>query len=223
MLFRTALLTSSLVLAVCGVMGGGVLAQGAGGAGKPMMTLQMPVQPEPARVTLEGAKTAFLLLDYVDPICKGQAKCTGQMLPAAAAFMAQARKAGVTVAYGTRDRTMDHWMPEVAPMPGDLKIINTVQDRFYNTDLEKELKAKGITTIIMAGWKVSGSMAYTSVGAMIRGFTVVVPVDATAASSDYETTIGFYELLNGGNANLANQPLKANSVTLSRTDLISFK
>ncbi len=222
MLFRTGLLTSSLALAVCGAMCGGALAQGAAG-GKPMMTLQMPMQPEPARVTLEPAKTAILLLDFVDPICKGQAKCTGQMLPAAAALVAQARKAGVTVAYGTRDRTMEHWMPEVAPMPGDLKIINTVQDRFYNTDLEKDLKAKGITTIIMAGWKVSGSMAYTSVGAMIRGFTVVVPVDATAASSDYETTIGFYELLNGGNANLANQPLKANSVTLSRTDLISFK
>jgi nicotinamidase-related amidase len=118
---------------------------------------------------------------------------------------------------------MSKWLPEVAPQAGDIKIINTAQDRFYNTDLEKELKAKGLTTLVMAGWKVSGSMAYTSVGAMIRNFTVVVPIDTTAASSDYETTIGFYELLNGGNANLANEPLKANSTTLSRTDLITFK
>jgi hypothetical protein len=221
MLFRTLPATSALVLAIGGIAVH-ALAQGAAG-GKPMITLQMPALPEPARVTLDHAKTGLLVLDYVDPICKNQPKCSGQMLPALTAFMGQARKAGVTVAYGTRADNMSKWLPEVAPQAGDIKIINTAQDRFYNTDLEKELKAKGLTTLVMAGWKVSGSMAYTSVGAMIRNFTVVVPVDTTAASSDYETTIGFYELLNGGNANLANEPLKANSTTLSRTDLITFK
>src|SRR5579864_1530979 len=152
--FRFALVTSGLVLAVGGAA---ALAQPAG-APKPMMTLQMPALPEPAAVTLKGATTAFLALDYVDPICKNQAKCIGQMMPAAAKLMDRARKAGVTVAYGTRDRTMAKWLPEVAPMANDLKIVNTQQDRFYNTDLDKELKAKGITTIIMAGWKVSGSV-----------------------------------------------------------------
>jgi hypothetical protein len=221
MQFRMLAATSALVLAIGGIAVN-ALAQGAAG-GKPMMTLQMPALPEPARVTLDHAKTGLLVLDYVDPICKNQPKCSGQMLPALTAFMGQARKVGVTVAYGTRADNMSKWLPEVAPQAGDIKIINTAQDRFYNTDLEKELKAKGLTTLVMAGWKVSGSMAYTSVGAMIRNFTVVVPVDTTAASSDYETTIGFYELLNGGNANLANEPLKANSTTLSRTDLITFK
>ena len=38
-----------------------------------------------------------------------------------------------------------------APAPGDIKIVNTAQDRFYNTDLDKALKAKGMTTIIMVG------------------------------------------------------------------------
>jgi len=41
--------------------------------------------------------------------------------------------------------------------------------------------------MIMVGWKVSGSVTYTSVGAMIRDYTVVIPVDTTTASSDYET------------------------------------
>jgi hypothetical protein len=58
---------------------------------------------------------------------------------------------------------------------------------------------------------------------MVRDFTVVVPVDATVAASDYETTIGFYNILNSGNANLANEPLKAKASTLSRTDMITFK
>jgi nicotinamidase-related amidase len=215
--FRTVFLTSGLVLAL------GAGAAQAQSTGKPMLTLQMPALPDPVRVVLNPATTALLVLDYVDPICTSQPKCKGEMLPAVTPFMAQARKAGVIVAYGTRDRTMSNWLPEVAPAPGDIKIMNTTQDRFYNTDLDKELKAKSITTIIMVGWKVSGSLAYTSVGATVRDYTVVIPVDTTAATTDYETTIGFYQILNQGNSNLTNEPLKPKSPTLSRTDMISFK
>ena len=187
------------------------------------MTLQMPALPEPAHVTLNPKTTALLVLDYVDPICISQAKCKNEMLPKAAALMQQARKAGVVVAYGTRARTMSKWLPEIAPMAGDIKIENTAQDRFYNTDLEKELKAKGVTTIIMIGWKASGSVALTSVGASVRDFTTVIPMDTTASATDYETTIGFYNILNQGVANLTNMPLKPKSSTLSRSDLIAFQ
>ena len=101
--------------------------------------------------------------------------------------------------------------------------MSMAQDRFFKTDLDKALKAKGINTLIIAGWKISGSVTYTSVGAMAHDYTVVIPMDATSAGSDFETMIGFYNVLNSGNANLANQPLKAGSVTLSRTDMISFQ
>jgi nicotinamidase-related amidase len=213
---RSVLLTS-LILSLCS---GAALAQGA----KPTVTLQMPALPDPVRVTLAPATTGLLLLDYVDPICKSQPKCLNGMLPAMASFLSQARKVGVAaVAYGTREPTMSKWLPEIAPAAGDIKITNIAQDRFYNTDLDKVLKAKGVTTLIMAGWKVSGSVAYTSVGATVRDYTVVVPVDATAAASDYETTIGFYNILNQGNSNLTNEPLKAKAPTLSRTDMITFK
>jgi nicotinamidase-related amidase len=188
-----------------------------------MLTLQMPALPEPVRVTLNPATTALLVLDYVEDICNSQPKCKSQMLPAMTPFMERVRKAGVVVAYGTRAQNMTHWLPQVAPAEGDIKIVNTAQDRFYNTDLDKALKAKGITTLIIVGWKVSGSVTYTSVGAMARDYTVVIPVDTTTAASDYETAIGFYNVLNSGNANLSNEPLKAKSVTLSRTDLITFQ
>jgi nicotinamidase-related amidase len=217
MQFRTVLLTSGLVLALCG---GATLAQP---TGKPLLTLQMPALPDPVRVVLNPATTALLVLDYVDRICNSQPKCKGEMLPAVTPFMARARKAGVVVAYGTREPNMSQWLPEVAPAPGDIKIVNTAQDRFYNTDLDKALKAKGIATIVMVGWKVSGSVAYTSVGATVRDYTVVIPVDTTAATTDYETAIGFYQILNGGNANLTNAPLKPKSSTLSRTDMITFQ
>ena len=93
---------------------------------------------------------------------------------------------------------MSKWLPEVAPAAGDIKIVNTAQDRFYNTDLDKALKAKGITTIIMVGWKVSGSLTYTSVGATLRDYTVVIPVDTTAAATDYETDHRFLSNIESG-------------------------
>ena len=219
-LSRTVLLTSSLALALfCGVAQAQPAAQG----GKPMMTLQMPATPDPARVTLDPKTTALMVLDYVEDICNSQPTCRGQMLPAMTPFLERVRKAGLLVAYGTREPNMTHWLKEVAPAPNDIKIVSTAQDRFYNTDLDKALKAKGIKTLIMVGWKISGSVTYTSVGAMARDYTVVVPMDTTSAGSAYETTIGFYNVLNSGNANLANEPLKPRAVTLTRTDLITFQ
>jgi nicotinamidase-related amidase len=219
-LYRTVLVSSGLVIAF--FSGAAQAQQNARAAGK-MVTLQMPATPDPARVTLDPKTTALMVLDYVEPICNSQASCKEKMLPAMTPFMERVRKAGLTVAYGTREQNMSKWLKEVAPTAGDIKIVNTAQDRFYNTDLDKELKAKGITTLIMVGWKVSGSVTYTSVGAMVHGYTVVVPEDTTSAASDYEMAIGFYNVLNSGNANLANQPLKPKATTLSRTDMITFQ
>lgn len=218
-LFRTVLLTSGVVLGLCGGM-----AQSAQNTtpGK-MMTMQMPATPEPARVTLNPRTTALVVLDYVEDICNSQPSCKAKMLPAMTPFMERVRKAGMVIAYGTRGPNMDHWLKEVAPTASDIKIVNVAQDRFYNTTLDQQLKAKGITTIIVVGWKISGSVTYTSVGAMARDYTVVIPMDTTSAASDYETTIGFYNVLNSGNANLSNEPLKKGAVTLSRTDLITFQ
>jgi nicotinamidase-related amidase len=190
---------------------------------KPPLTLQMPSPPDPVPVVLNPATTALLIFDIVDPICTRQPNCTGKMVPAIASLLARARQAGVTVAFGTRAPTMSNWLPEVLPAPGDIKIESQAQDRFYKTDLDKTLKAKGITTLILAGWKVSGSVTYTSVGATLRGYTVVVPVDASLDATDYEIAIGLYQILHQHSANAANEALKDRASTLSRTDLISFK
>jgi nicotinamidase-related amidase len=190
---------------------------------KSPLTLQMPSPPDPVPVVLNPATTALLIFDIVDPICTRQPNCTGKMVPAIASLLARARQAGVTVAFGTRAPTMSNWLPEVSPAPGDIKIESQAQDRFYKTDLDKTLKAKGITTLILAGWKVSGSVTYTSVGATLRGYTVVVPVDASLDATDYEIAIGQFQILHQHSANAANEPLKDRATTLSRTDLIAFK
>ena len=216
-LFRTVLLTSGLVLALSSGAAPAQLSPqntpASRAASKPMVTLQMPALPAPVPVTLNPKTTALLVFDYVQPICNSQPKCKGEMLPAMTAFMTRVRKAGLA--------SRHHIASGIHP--GDIKVVNTAQDRFYNTDLDKALKARGITTIIMVGWKVSGSVAYSSVGATLRGYTSVIPVDTTAAATDYEQVIGFYNILNQRNGNMTNQPLKPKAPTLSRTDMIAFQ
>jgi len=225
-LIRTVLLTSSLVLTI---YGGEALPQASApgasstAASKSLLTLQMPALPDPVRVVLKSATTALLVSDVVDPICKVQPKCTGVMVPAIASLLAQARKAGVLVVYSTRAPTLSKWLPEVAPATVDPVIASYAQDRFYNTDLDKTLKAKGITTVILTGWKINGSVLYTSVGATLRDYTVVVPQDASLATTDYEVAIGLFQILNQNSANATNEPLKTKASTLSRTDMITFQ
>ena len=206
------------------VQGGTAMAQSSapGGASKPMMTLQMPALPDPVPVVLPAGTTALFVSDMIDPLCKAQPKCSGTMVPAVAALIARARKAGVFVVYSTAAANSAKWLPEVAPMPSDPFVAAHGQDRFYDTDLDQTLKAKGIKTVILTGWKVSGSVLYTSVGATLRGYTVVVPVDASLAATDYEEAIGHYQILNQNSANATNQPLKERASTLSRTDMIGF-
>jgi len=190
---------------------------------KPPLTLQAPPSPDPVPVVLNPATTALLVFDVVDPICERFPICRTHMAPVISALLARVRKAGVTVAYGTRAHHKSHWLPEIAPTPGDTQIENQAQDRFYNTELDKMLKAKGIATLILVGWKVSGSVTYTSVGATLRGYTVVVPVDASLDASDFEIAVGRHQILNQNSANATNEPLKNGASTLSRTDLIAFK
>src|SRR6266446_7352773 len=117
-LFRAVLVSSGLVLALCGGA-----AQAAPASGGKMITLQMPATPEPARVTLDPKTTALMVLDYVEDICNNQASCKTKMLPAMTPFMAKVRQAGLTVAYGTRAQNMTKWLKEVAPAANDIKVI----------------------------------------------------------------------------------------------------
>ena len=217
----TLLMAGGLAAAACG---GAASAQTAApSAAKPMQTVQMPAPPEPVAVALKGASTALLVSDMIDPTCKTQPKCTSTMVPAIAGLLERARKAGVMVVHATRAGNAAKFLPETSPAAGDPIIASFGQDRFYNTKLDETLKAKGITTVVLTGWKISGSVLYTSIGATLRDYTVVIPRDASLAGPDYEEAIGIFQILNQSSANAANEPLKPKATTISRTDMISFQ
>lgn len=97
------------------------------------------------------------------------------------------------------------------------------QDRFFATPLDELLRARGISQVILVGWRADGSVLYTAVGAAIRTYTVVVPMDGTSAAQNYDLAVGWYQLLTQLNANPTNEPLRKSAVTLSRMDLIEFQ
>jgi nicotinamidase-related amidase len=190
---------------------------------------QVPAMPGDVAVTLSAATTALIVMDVVPPICGPQATCIA-MLPRVAALTAAARKAGVFVVYSaaapnglTVPVTAPVFLPSVQPQTGDPIVLGAGQDRFYSTALDGMLRAHGITTVILAGWRENGSVLYTAVGANLHNYTAVVAEDATSATNDYDVAIGRYQLLTQLNGNAKNEPLKKGAVTLSRSDLITFR
>jgi nicotinamidase-related amidase len=195
----------------------------------PVSAQQLPTSPSPVAVTLSPATTAVLVLDVAESPCKAIPKCVA-LVPRIASLLSAARQAGVLVVYSSADPSgitaptaQPPFLPGITPAKGDPVFIGGAQDRFFGTLLDQALRKHGITTLVLAGWRENGSLLYTAVGATTRNYTVVVADDATSASQEYDVAIGRYQLLTQLNANPKNEPLHKDAVTLSRTDLISFR
>jgi nicotinamidase-related amidase len=190
---------------------------------------ELPPAPARAAVTLDASSSALLVLDMTEAPCASQPNCVA-IVPRIADLIARARKAGVLVLYSATvpgglaaPVAQPSFLPGVAPVTGDPIVLGAGQDRFFATPLDEILRRRGIATLILTGWRENGSVLYTAVGATLRNYTVVVPDDATSAAKDYDVAVGRYQLLTQLSANAANEPLKKGAVTLSRTDLITFR
>jgi isochorismate hydrolase len=182
---------------------------------------QIPPAPAPVAVSLDPATTALLVLDVTTQTCTPQPNCM-EMVPRVASLIASARAAGVYILYST-PATQPPILPEVAPAQGDPVVVGLGQDRFFDTPLDELLRGKGISRLILVGWRENGSVLYTAVGGSLRTYTVVVADDGTSAAQDYDIAIGRYQLLTQLNSNPNNGPLRKAAVTLSRTDPITFQ
>ena len=87
-------------------------------------------------------------------------------------------------------------------------------DKFIDTDLEKILKDRGVTTVIIVGTAAQGAVLYTASHAAFLGFKVVVPVDGSTSAD------AFGELATAWT--LANAPAVSAATTLTRFDMISW-
>lgn len=113
-----------------------------------------------------------------------------------------ARKAGVTVVYSTDRHTPDDselkkwpphsmkgtkWseiVPELTPKPDDLDISKTTYSGFQSSDLEDQLKSRGITTLYITGLHTDCCCRHTSGDAFQKGYDLVWVTDALQAFTD---------------------------------------
>ena len=68
----------------------------------------------------------------------------------------------------------------VAPEPGDIIVRKVRVGAFSTTDLDEQLRARGVDTLILAGISTSGVMLSTVRDASDRDYRVIVLADATA-------------------------------------------
>lgn len=176
-------------------------------------TVKVPPPPELKRVTLDTKGTALLVLDIQRQNCSPRPRCVTSV-PRIQALLAQARARGVSVIYSlVPGRAVADVLREVAPLGGEPSVTSG-PDKFLGTDLEKILKEKGITTVIVVGTAAHGAVIYTGSGAALRGFKVIVPVDGMSADNTYAEQYTTWHLMNATRV--------GPQVTLTRTDLIQF-
>jgi nicotinamidase-related amidase len=168
---------------------------------------------------LDPTNTALSVQDVTDVTCSPQANCV-EMVPRIAALIGRARAAGALVVY-TTGAYGGTPLAEVAPASGEA-VIQGRQNKFFGTNLDDIMRTHRIQNVILCGWRANGSVLFTSHGATMLRYTVVVPTDCTAAPQPFEVAMGLYQVLNLIDGNPTNEPLKSGAVTLSRSDLISF-
>jgi nicotinamidase-related amidase len=175
--------------------------------------VQTPPPPALQAVKLEPATTALLLLDFEARTVSSRARAAA-VLPRAKRLLELARSAGMVVAFSnTGAGSPVTILPEVAPLPTE-HVVKASVDKFYGTDLEDYLKGHGVKTVIIAGIVAEGAVLNTSVGATLRGFKVIVPVDGTASSEPYAEQYVAWQL--------ANAPALKGNVTLTKVDMIGL-
>ena len=131
------------------------------------------------------------------------------------ALLEKARAAKVTVIYSLiRNTTGADVIKDVAPAAGETSVTSG-PDKFLNTDLEKILKEKGITTVITIGTAANGAVLFTAAGAAFRGLNVVIPVDGISSQDAYADLSMVW--------NFTTMPSVSQKATLTRSDMISFR
>ena len=153
-------------------------------------------------------KPALLVLDMIVDFTSGRlgSAQARAIRPAIAKLLSQARLEKIPVFYcqeahlphdpelkvwgrhgmfGTRGARID---PALNPKPGEPVIPKHTFGAFYGTDLQDQLKARQIDTLILTGVCTDICVQHTAGEAFFRGYRVIVVHEATAAltSEDHD-------------------------------------
>ena len=156
-----------------------------------------PPSPELKPVTVDAGSTALLILDIQNSNCNQETRprCVAS-LPRIQDLLRRARGKGMAVIYSlTRGADIGDVRQEVGPA-ADEPVVKSGVDKFFGTDLERILRDRGVETLIVTGTSAHGAVLHTATGAALRGFRVIVPVDAFSAGEPYAEQYTAWHLAN---------------------------
>lgn len=170
-----------------------------------------------APLTIDPRRTAVVIMDLQELVRRLPAAplTVDDVVSAAARLSAAGRSAGVTVIYVKIGREPDHldslrpdadrarpvtivprelyaFLPGIGgPEPGDIVITKRQWGAFYGTDLELQLRRRGLDTMIMCGIATNYVVESTAREAFERGFRLVFPGDAMTglAADEHELSV----------------------------------
>jgi nicotinamidase-related amidase len=176
-------------------------------------SVKAPAAPTLKEVKVDPKTTALLMLDFMNQNCGKRPRCVAT-LPAMQKLLADARAAKAPVIYSIiANTTTADVLKEVAPQ-ADEPHVQSGPNKFRNTELEKILKDKGITTVIVTGTAANGAVLQTAIDAALRGLNVIVPVDGLSSVEAYADLSTVYTFTSA--------PALSAKSTLTRSTMIKF-
>jgi nicotinamidase-related amidase len=178
---------------------------------------KLPPPPQLKPVTLNAKETALLVMDFTVQTCTPERrKRCADSVPKVKKFVEAAREHGALIIYSVAvpNSVATDVLKELTPAAGEQVLPPLGPDKFINSDLEKTLKDKAIKTVVAMGTQAQTSVLHTGGEAALRGFKVIVPVDAMSADDLFPEAYTAWHLSTA--ARISNQ------TTLTRLDMISF-
>lgn len=185
------------------------------------------VVPEPAAVTVDPSRTAFVIIDMQNDFTKMEgASClhprrTAVITPIGR-LLARCREAELPVIYvqSIRDPNSPEFcvfgkphfvmrgswgaqiVDELVPLPDEPVVEKNSHDPFVYTRLERVLADRGIRpsdwTIIVVGLGLTNCVSCAVSGFSVRQYRVLLPMDCTASASPTEDLCNYARFMQGG-------------------------
>ena len=176
-----------------------------------MALLEAPDVAVEPRVAVIPATTALIVVDmqndFVKPGGALVVPSAAETIPAVQRLLALARGHGPAVFY-TQDthepgdiefpiwgehvlRGSWGWriVDELTPEAGERVIEKLRYDGFFGTSLDHELRLRGIATVIVCGTVANICVLHTAGSAALRGYGVILPVDAISAITPFDLQV----------------------------------
>src|SRR2546425_4836490 len=176
-----------------------------------MPAVEAPEYQVERRVVVNPKATALILVDMQNDFVKpGGALVVEQAKGTTSAIqrlLALARRSGIVVFYtqdthDPGDPEFPIWGPhvlrgswgwqivdELAPQAGERVIQKLRYDGFFGTSLDDELRMKDMKTVIVCGTVANICVLHTAGSAALRGYKVILPVDAISAITPFDQQV----------------------------------